>query len=332
VKENPLLSQRTISSSAEAGGSEAFDTCCRLGIDLGGTKIEALLLGSSPGIADTELFRRRLATPRGDYAGTVAAIKALVHCAREAAAAQGLPAPSIGLGTPGAISLRTGRVKNANSTCLNGQALLQDLERELGCPVRSSNDANCMLLSEIHDGAALGVASAFGVILGTGVGGAVLLNGKLHEGSNRIAGEWGHNPLPWLAPDEFPGPSCYCGRHGCNETWLSGPAFLSDYHRLGGRAREVPELLALLSEGEAIAAHAFDRYCDRLARGLAHVINILDPEVIVLAGGLSNIVALYEDIPKRWGAYVFSDQVRSRLVKSMHGDSSGVRGAARLWP
>jgi fructokinase len=299
----------------------------RLGIDLGGTKIEALLLCAD----NMERWRKRIATPRSDYAATLAAIQSLVEEARGVARSLSLCEPTIGIGTPGAISQRTGLVKNANSTCLNGQPLLHDLEAKLGCKIRTSNDANCMLVSEARDGAAYGASSAFGVILGTGVGGALMLEGQLVEGYNRIGGEWGHNALPWPSADELPGPLCYCARRGCIETWLSGPGFLANYRKRGGHATNVPEIVAKAQLSGSPEAKALDQYCDQLARGLASVINLFDPEVIVLAGGLSNIEALYQEVPKRWGQYIFSDDVSTRLQRNRHGDSSGVRGAAWLW-
>lgn len=298
-----------------------------LGIDLGGTKIEACLLDGQGRV----LWRTRVATPAGDYPATLDALHGLVQQARAAATLAGHAVPTVGIGTPGAVSLHDGRIKNANSTCLNGQPLLQDLEQRLGCLVRSANDANCMLVSECVDGAAQGAETAFGVILGTGVGGALWVRGGLLEGHNRIAGEWGHNPLPWPQADELPGPACYCGRCGCNETWLSGPGLLADYRRQGGACDSVPALLQQAQAGEALAAAAFERYCERLARGLASVINLFDPQVIVLAGGLSQIDALYQQVPQRWARWVFSDTVQTRLLRAAHGDASGVRGAAWLW-
>jgi len=275
----------------------------RIGIDLGGTKIEIIVLGD----AGEALLRERVATPRGDYAGTVVTIKALVRDA-EAKVGAGRTA-SVGVGIPGAESRVTGLIKNANSTWLIGQPLRADLEAALGRPVRIANDANCFALSEATDGAAAGAEVVFGVILGTGVGGGIVVRGEVLVGANAIAGEWGHNPLPG---DEAVRPRCYCGRSGCIETFLSGPALAAD----GGAANEA----------------AMQRYEQRLARALAQVINILDPDVIVLGGGLSNLDRLYDRVPRLWGAHVFSDAVATRLVKARHGDSSGVRGAAWLWP
>jgi fructokinase len=275
----------------------------RIGIDLGGTKIEGIGLDD----AGQVLVRQRLPTPRGDYAGTVAAIAALVREIEAATGARG----SVGVGIPGALSRVTGRVKNANSTWLNGRPLHGDLEAALGRPVRLANDANCFALSEAIDGAGRGARVVFGVILGTGVGGGIVVDGRLLEGPNAIAGEWGHNPLPLPAGDDLPLRPCWCGRAGCIETYLCGPA-------LNGE-REI--------DGEA----ALTRYEARLARALAGVINLLDPEVIVLGGGVSNLERLYGNVPRLWGAHVFSDHVATRLERHVHGDSSGVRGAAWLW-
>lgn len=279
----------------------------RIGIDLGGTKIEIVALADD----GTELLRERVPTPRGDYPGTVATIAALVTGV-EAKVGAGRTAATVGVGIPGAESLVTGLIKNANSTWLIGQPLRHDLAVALGRPVRIANDANCFALSEATDGAAAGAALVFGVILGTGVGGGIVVDGKVIVGANAIAGEWGHNPLSAMPDDAAPRPLCYCGRQGCIETYLSGPALAAD--------------------GGADSAAAMQRYEARLARALAQVINILDPEVIVLGGGLSNLDRLYDRVPRLWGAQVFSDVVATRLVKNRHGDSSGVRGAAWLWP
>ena len=278
----------------------------RIGIDLGGTKTEIIVLGA----AGEEILRERVPTPRGDYAGTVATIATLVKAA-EAKVSPGETASiaTVGVGIPGAESRVTGLIKNANSTWLIGQPLRADLEAALGRPVRIANDANCFALSEATDGAAAGADVVFGVILGTGVGGGIVVRGEVLVGANAIAGEWGHNSLPG---DEAHRPACYCGRAGCIETYLSGPALAAD----GG------------AENEA----ALQRYAARLARALAQVINILDPDVIVLGGGLSNLDRLYDRVPRLWQAHVFSDAVATRLVKARHGDSSGVRGAAWLWP
>lgn len=294
----------------------------RIGIDLGGTKIEIIVL-------DTEgktLLRERVATPQGDYAGILATIAGLVT---QAEARLG-PAASIGIGTPGALSRATGLLKNSNSTCLNGQPLLEDLRARLGRDVRIANDANCFALSEAVDGAAAGAAVVFGVIIGTGTGAGIVVNGQLLTGPNAIAGEWGHNPLPWPADDERPGPVCYCGKSGCIETFLSGPGLVADHARHTGISCTAEQIVRLVEQGDDASRATLARYCDRLARALAHIINVLDPDVIVLGGGMGQIPSLYTEIPRRWGAYVFSDRVDTRLVAPKHGDSSGVRGAAWL--
>ena len=295
----------------------------RFGIDLGGTKIELIALDAD----GTEIWRRREATPQGDYRGTLETIRQLVvQAERELGETS-----SVGIGTPGAISRATGRLKNSNSVCLNGQPLLEDLEQKLERPVRIANDADCFALSEASDGAAAGLPVVFGVILGTGVGGGIVVNGRLLQGPNGIAGEWGHNPLPWPQVDEFPGPECYCGKRGCIETFLSGPGLARDFLQQSGQSLTGVEILARAESGDIEAESAFQRYEDRLARGLAHVINLLDPDAIVLGGGLSNCARLYQEVPKRWGRYVFSDRVDTLLLPPRHGDSSGVRGAAWLW-
>ncbi|WP_339832640.1 ROK family protein [uncultured Parvibaculum sp.] len=296
----------------------------RIGIDLGGTKIEGLALDA----AGRERARRRIAAPQGSYEATVAAIRDLVAALEAETGERG----SVGLGIPGMVSPATGLVKNANSTWLIGHPLARDLEAALARPVRLANDADCFALSEATDGAGAGAASVFGVILGTGVGGGIVIGGRLHGGPNAIAGEWGHNPLPWMHPDEYPGTGCYCGKKGCIETWISGPAFARLYSEEEGEALTPPEIVAAAEAGSRPARLALRRYADRLARALAHLINILDPEIVVLGGGMSNTEALYDEVPARWGAYVFSDTVVTRLARNRHGDSSGVRGAAWLWP
>jgi fructokinase len=230
------------------------------------------------------------------------------------------------------VSRATARVKNSNSTCLNGQPLYHDLEDLLGRPLRFANDADCLALSEATDGAAAGAAVVFGVIVGTGTGGGIVVNGHLLHGPNGIAGEWGHNPLPWPGSAELPGPACYCGLEGCIETWLSGPALARDHLQYYGESLDAAEINRRALAGDTRATESLDRYMDRMARALASVINIIDPEVIVLGGGVSNMGSLYEEVPRRWGGYVFSDRVDTKLVPAVHGDSSGVRGAARLWP
>jgi fructokinase len=294
----------------------------RIGIDLGGTKIEAIALDAE----GRERFRHRVPTPRGDYAGTVDALASLV------AAAEGVVGRStVGVGMPGVVSPATGLVKNANSTWLNGRPLSEDLAARLGRPVRLANDANCFALSEATDGAAAGLPVVFGVILGTGVGGGLVVNGRVVTGANAIAGEWGHNPMPWPHAGEWPGPKCYCGRTGCIETFLSGPALARDHEARAGRALDPAGIVAAAAAGDIDAQAAVATYEGRLARGLASVINVFDPDAIVLGGGVSNVGRLYERVPRLWAEFVFSDAVVTRLVRAVHGDSSGVRGAAWLW-
>ena len=295
----------------------------RIGIDLGGTKIEGVVLAPDGSIR----HRERIATPAGQYAATLDAVAGLVE-RLEAACRQTC---TVGVGTPGALSPVTGRLRNANSTCLNDTTLDRDLGARLARPVRIANDANCFALSEASDGAGADAQSVFGVILGTGTGGGIVIDKRLLVGNNAIAGEWGHNPLPWPRDDERPGPPCYCGKHGCLETFLSGPGLLRDY-RGTASIDSARDIVTLAARNDVAATACLQRYADRLARGLASVINVLDPEVIVLGGGLSNIGFLYEAVPERWGRYVFSDTVRTRLLPPAHGDSSGVRGAAWLWP
>ncbi|MBI3048428.1 MAG: ROK family protein [Acidobacteria bacterium] len=295
----------------------------RIGIDLGGTKIEGIALDGS-----RELARLRVDTPRDDYAETIDAIVSLVQALETAVGRRG----SVGVGIPGTMSPATGLVKNANSVWLIGRPLLIDLERRLDRAVRIANDANCFAVSEAADGAGAGAEVVFGVIIGTGTGAGIVVRGQVLVGPNAIAGEWGHNPLPWPADEERPGRPCYCGRHGCIETFLSGPGMQAEYARRAGQRRTPAEIVALAAAGDPDAAVTLDRYEDRLARGLASIINVLDPDVIVLGGGMSNIDRLYDTVPRLWGPYVFSDTVTTRLVKARHGDSSGVRGAAWLWP
>jgi predicted NBD/HSP70 family sugar kinase len=272
-------------------------------------------------------LRRRVATPADDYAGTLEALVALVEAADRELGAKG----RVGIATPGSESLRTGRMRNANSTCLNGQPLRQDLERRLGREVRIANDANCFALSEAVDGAAQGARVVFGVILGTGVGGGVVVDGRVLTGANGIAGEWGHNPLPLPAAHDHPLPLCYCGRRGCIETYLSGPGLGADHAAVSGERFDAEEIARRADAGDAACDATLARYEARLARSLAAVINLLDPDVIVLGGGLSNVARLHASVPRLWGEHVFSDEVRTRLVPARHGDSSGVRGAAWLW-
>jgi fructokinase len=296
----------------------------RLGIDLGGTKIEIVALDRDGG----ERLRRRVPAPRDDYAATIAAVAALVRDADRELGVRG----TVGIGTPGSLSRATGLLRGSNSVWLNGHAIGVDLEAALGREVRLTNDANCFALSEAADGAARGAGVMFGVILGTGVGGGIVVAGRVLDGANAIAGEWGHNPLPWPRDDERPGPACYCGRAGCIETWLAGPAFARDHHRATGETRAAEEIAQRAATGDPGCAATLARYVERLARALAHVVNLLDPDVIVLGGGMSNVDALYDGVPRRWGPWVFSDRVDTRLVRHAHGDSSGVRGAAGLWP
>lgn len=296
----------------------------RIGVDLGGTKIEAIALDDD----GSELLRRRRPTPRDDYDATLTVVAELVHGLEAELGRHG----TLGVGMPGAISPASGLVKNANSTWLIGRPLSEDLGRRLGRPVRCANDANCFTLSEAVDGAGAGARAVFGVILGTGTGGGLVIDGRLWTGPNAIAGEWGHNPLPWPRPGEWPGPPCYCGRTGCVETFLSGPGLARDHAQATGRALEAPAVVAAAEAGDAQAEAALRRYEERLARALAAVVNVLDPDVIVLGGGLSNLARLYAAVPRSWSAHVFSDRVDTRLVPPAHGASSGVRGAAWLWP
>ncbi|BCK87756.1 fructokinase [Sideroxyarcus emersonii] len=294
----------------------------RLGIDLGGTKIEIIALDD----AGRELLRRRVPTPKGDYYETLQTITQLVRDAEAELGQQG----SLGIGTPGALSRATGLLKNSNSVVLNGQPILQDLESLLQRKVQISNDANCFALSEATDGAAAGAEVVFGVILGTGVGAGIVVNGHVLTGPNGIAGEWGHNPLPWPQAEELPGPPCYCGKHGCIETFLSGPGMAKLHQIETGVSLGSEEIMVRAGRGDVACERSMQLYENRLVRSLAHVINILDPDVIVLGGGMSNIERLYANVPKLWGNWVFSDRVDTRLVKHRFGDSSGVRGAAWL--
>jgi fructokinase len=297
-----------------------------LGIDLGGTKIEAMLLSAQ----GQPLWRQRIDTPAGDYAGTLQAIGALVAQARR----EGGGPCSVGLGTPGSQTPE-GLMKNANSQCLNGRPLQADLQQLLGQPVRLANDANCLALSEATDGAGAGADVVFAAILGTGAGAGIAVHGRVLSGPNGLAGEWGHNPLPWAVPGEDPSFDCYCGQRGCIETLLSGPGLAREHRHFGGAELSAAQIAAAAEQGDDACQATLQRYCSRLARALASVINLLDPDVIVLAGGLSKIGVLYQQVPRLWGRWVFSgglqDVVRTRLVPSLHGDASGVRGAAWLW-
>jgi fructokinase len=295
----------------------------RVGVDLGGTKIEAIALADSGEI----VARERVSTPPS-YEACVDAIVSLVTAVERTSGEHG----TVGIGIPGAVTPSTGLVKNANSVWLIGKPLGRDLEARLGRPVRLENDANCFAISEASDGAAAGANVVFGVILGTGVGGGIVVGGRCLDGVNHIAGEWGHNPLPWMTPDEFPGPTCYCGKLGCIEMFLSGPGFERDYALATGEAATSRVLVSRAQSGDSAAVAALERYHDRLARSLASVINVLDPDVIVLGGGMSNLPKLAESVLPILPKYVFSDSVLTRVVRHKHGDSSGVRGAAWLWP
>src|SRR3989442_1648779 len=295
----------------------------RIGIDLGGTKIEGIALGDDASV----LVRRRIPTPRDDYHQTLAAIVTLIREIEQEVGRVG----TVGVSMPGAISPATGLVKNANSTWLNGRLICEDLPRLLGRPIRFANDANCFALSEATDGAASGADVVFGVIIGTGTGGGIVVNRHVLMGRNAIAGEWGHNPLPAPRDGEWPGPPCYCGRSGCIETFLSGPGLARDYEASGGSTLPASDIARRAAAGEPLALACVARYEERMARALASVINLLDPDVVVLGGGLSNIDRLYTSVSTLWPPYVFSDRIRTRLVRAAHGDSSGVRGAAWLW-
>jgi len=294
----------------------------RFGIDLGGTKIEIIALDDS----GKELLRHRVPTPQGNYQETLQVIAKLVLDAETALGLKG----SLGIGTPGALSRATGRLKNSNSVVLNGQPILQDLEAMLQRKIKISNDANCFALSEAVDGAAAGAEVVFGVILGTGVGAGIVVNGHILTGPNGIAGEWGHNPLPWPQANELLGPQCYCGKQGCIETFLSGPCMAKLHGIETGVSLSAVEIVARAEQGDAACERSLQTYENRLARSLAHVINILDPDVIAFGGGMSNIERLYKNVPALWGNWVFSDRVDTKLVKNQYGDSSGVRGAAWL--
>ena len=293
----------------------------RFGLDLGGTKMEAVLLDDTGEI----VWRERRPTPAEDYQAIIEAIAALVA----QAAIETAQEMTVGIGMPGSLSPKTGLVRNSNTQCLNGQAIKQDLESAMAREVRLANDANCFALSEATDGAGAGAQSVFGVIIGTGCGGGLVFDCKLQNGANGIGGEWGHNPLAAPTADELPGPPCYCGRHGCNEVWISGSGFARDHEAIAGEKLTAEQIIA---SDSAAAKASFERLCDRIARALGAVINVVDPDVIVLGGGLSNVDALYTHIPEIWDGYIFSDVIETRLVKNKHGDSSGVRGAAWLWP
>jgi fructokinase len=295
----------------------------RIGIDLGGTKIEIAALAQDGGFA----LRQRCPTPQGDYGATIGAVKALV----DGVAAKLGPIDRLGVAIPGAVSPATGLIKNANSTWLIGRPFEHDLSKALQIPVKLANDANCFALSEAVDGAGKGCPLVFGIIAGTGIGGGIIFNHQVRIGPHAIAGEWGHNPLPWPRPEELPGARCYCGKQGCLETWLSGPALMRLYREASGRQAPPQEIAGAAAMGEPKARDALETWLDRFARALACVINILDPDVIVLGGGLSNLDVLIESLPARLGAYVFSDVITTPIRRAQFGDASGVRGAAWLW-
>ncbi|MCP5160262.1 MAG: ROK family protein [Hahellaceae bacterium] len=296
----------------------------RIGIDLGGTKIEIAVLDTDGRV----VFRQRKPTPQGDYDATLMAVASLVNDAEEALNCQA----SVGIGIPGSISPDHGRVKNANSVCLIGKPMKHDLEQLLQREIRIANDADCFTLSEACDGAGADFKSVFGVILGTGVGGGFCWNRQLIQGPNAITGEWGHNPLPWATLADQPAPSCYCGKFGCIETWLSGPGFERQYLKLSGKELTAPDIVILANQGDVIAKRCLNHYIERLAKSLATIINVFDPYAIVLGGGMSNIDEIYPELKQSIAQFAFSDQVNTALLKAQHGDSSGVRGAAWLWP
>lgn len=295
----------------------------RIGIDLGGTKIEGIALSES----GEQLFRHRIATPQGDYQGTLQSIVDLIYLIEAGIDGKG----SIGICTPGSLSPATGLLRNSNSVCMNGKPVLTDLQALLQRDIRIANDANCFALSEATDGVAKDAAVVFGVIIGTGTGAGIVIDKKVLVGANAIAGEWGHNPLPWPQDDELPGPACYCGKLGCIETWLSGPGMVRDHELHNYEFIDTETLDGRARFGDEDAIETFQRYENRMARSLAHIINILDPDVIVLGGGMGNIKRLYKNVPNLWADYVFSDTVNTKLLAPLHGDSSGVRGAAWLW-
>ena len=295
----------------------------RMGVDLGGTKTEVIALSQDGDV----LLRERVDSAKGEYSKTLSMIEGLVKHVEQSLK----ESVSVGIGTPGAVSPATGLIKNSNSTWLNGKPLHKDLERVLRRPVRIANDANCFVLSEAVDGAAKDYNVVFGVIIGTGTGGGITVNKQILVGANAIAGEWGHNALPWPGAGEVPGPACYCGKKGCIETFLSGPGLVNDYNAMTGFNLQAEDIVAQAEQGDIDCDNTLKRYERRLAKSLAAVINILDPDAIVLGGGLSNIARLYQNVPSLWESYVFSDAVATKLLKAMHGDSSGVRGAAWLW-
>ena len=296
----------------------------RIGIDLGGTKIEGVVLARD----GAELARKRIATPRHDYRATIEAIAGLVGVLETGAGASQC---TIGIGMPGSISPATGRVQNANSTWLNGRTFGHDLEAHVGRPVRLANDANCFAISEATDGAGAGASSVFGAIIGTGCGGGIVLGGRLLDGPRGIGGEWGHNPLPWATADEHPGPTCWCGRKGCMETWVSGTGLAADHARVTGVALDATDIAKRAATGDTATQATLQRHASRLARGLAHVVNLIDPAVIVLGGGLANVASLYATLPGLMAPWIFADNPTVDIRPPRWGDASGVRGAAWLW-
>ena len=295
----------------------------RIGIDLGGTKIAGIALD----LNNQSLAEHRIAAPRHDYSATISAICELVARLRQETS----PSATVGIGTPGSLSPQTGLMQNANSTWLNGKPFKTDLEAALGTPVRMANDADCFALSEATDGAGAGCRSVFGVILGTGCGGGFVSDGQLLSGPHGISGEWGHTPLPWMNAPEFPGLECWCGRRGCLETWISGSALEADHERRTGEALGGPQIAAQAAKGDSGAQETLRQHASRLARGLAMIVNIVDPEIIVLGGGLSQMAHLYEQVPELMARWIFSDMPNPRIVPPRFGDASGVRGAAWLW-
>ena len=303
--------------------SKRIEQTMRIGVDLGGTKLEAVALDG----AGDELAKQRVATPRGDYEGTLDAIAELVSELEQQTGQSG----TVGVGMPGSFSTVTGLIRNANSTWLIGKPFDRDLQARMSREVRFANDANCLAVSEAVDGAGAGAAVVFAIILGTGVGGGVALHGKVHNGYNAIGGEWGHNPLGWMAPEEYPGPECYCGKHGCIETFVSGTGFEQDFLRITGERVRGPEIVARAESGDSVAEATLQRYESRLARSLATLANVLDPDVFVRGGGMSNLPRLYESLPRLLPQWTLGRECTTPIRPAQHGDSSGVRGAAWLW-
>lgn len=317
------------SMNHEHGGTASPASGLHIGVDLGGHKTEVIVIDP----AGRQLFRERRPTDAASYDTVRGGICRLVDQAEAAVGIAGRGTP-VGVGIPGTVSAATGLVKNANTIVLNGHALDRDLARDLGRPVRCANDANCLAVSEAVDGAAAGSRVVFAVILGTGCGAGIAIDGRAWAGGNLVAGEWGHNPLPWMAPDESPGPACWCGKAGCIETWLSGPGLARDHAQAAagpGPALTAEQVAEMARAGDPAARAAVERYANRLARALAHVINILDPDVVVLGGGVSKAEGLPEMVAPQLSSYVFGGEVGTRVVRARHGDSSGVRGAAWLW-